>query len=360
MFPRKMSIAAKLIVGILVLVLEEGQAYFDDEGPKPCYVTAEKRCYYPDYYIHWTGVQCVYGSRGGPGECFIWLEWYMLWLYAAVGLTFGLGCLGCFCAPLFGWDLCAGCMVGSAVGYCLPCPCCAIPCLWYVYSSDARCELCGQKFRSNAIKEFSPAYTHKEACLKNNKSQLDQMPNSSLYKCKNCKNMLKLWPINKLEKSKCIKCENEIVNNGSNLHICFTCISVGTQHSGQGSEKGCSSKVINHNHWTNHHLCSRHTEEGNVIEVNFEDFASIPSVSRFIPSGADTELVEIASKEGPATSSLPPGWKVLTNPVTGAPYGLCDPSGNIKPLANENVPPPYEEAVASHSEQPLLSVKTFK
>ena len=54
--------------------------------------------------------------------------------------------------------------------------------------------------------------------------EYQRIPDSSNYFCKKCDDTpLKIWPPEKLAKSKCSKCCERITNSGDNLHLCFIC-----------------------------------------------------------------------------------------------------------------------------------------
>ena len=96
-----------------------------------------------------------------------------------------------------------------------------------------------------------------QQCYANNSADIDSYPDSSLYQCKTCEKPLKLWPIERLKKSDCIKCRDDIDNDGHNLHICFPCQRDQVQV---------------------HHLCSFHNIDTNgLLTVDFSDTDSIPS-----------------------------------------------------------------------------------
>ena len=99
------------------------------------------------------------------------------------------------------------------------------------------------------------------------------MPNSPLYSCKSCNNKpLKLWPADCLAESQCMKCEEKIVNNGRNLHVCFTCPETHVSH--------------------RQHLCGEHGDV-HLQRVVLVDFAKAIQSSdpvetdEFLPSEAD-------------------------------------------------------------------------
>jgi len=85
--------------------------------------------------------------------------------------------------------------------------------------------------------------------LRNNQTKFDNIPPSPLYRCKKCQKNLKLWPKENLSSSICKKCKNWINNDGTNLHVCFTC---------QGDIS------------IRNHLCSNHLGR-DILEVDFDD-----------------------------------------------------------------------------------------
>jgi len=140
-----------------------------------------------------------------------------------VALIIVLICLICSkdlrscCSQLF--LLCFGAIV------CLPClPCWILCCIF----SNYRCELCSEKVRTFNSK-------HREECVEENQEDYIAIPDSTLYECKKCDNILKVWP-EKLERSHCFKCNLELLNNGTNLHYCFLCeyAVCDAHHQGQG------------------------------------------------------------------------------------------------------------------------------
>jgi hypothetical protein len=69
--------------------------------------------------------------------------------------------------------------------------------------------------------------SHRTDCKEKLQDAYKSIPDSPMYSCSECNSPLKLWPVEKIEKSQCLKCRNfEIINSGSNLHMCFVCDSV--------------------------------------------------------------------------------------------------------------------------------------
>ena len=86
-----------------------------------------------------------------------------------------------------------------------------------------RCELCGKTFNDYTWIFRDQSKKHRKQCLRENRTEYDSIPDSSLYKCKNCHKDLKVWPVDKLEGTKCTKCDVDVTNDGTNIHVCFTC-----------------------------------------------------------------------------------------------------------------------------------------
>ena len=121
--------------------------------------------------------------------------------------------LRCRCAML--WDSCfsplASLLQEDQVRRLLPC---LIPDLHF------RCNLCGEdvKITTNTAKY------HKLVCKEYRMEEYERIADSTNYFCKKCDDApLKIWPAEKLAKTKCSKCSAKIINSGSNLHLCFIC-----------------------------------------------------------------------------------------------------------------------------------------
>jgi len=184
-----------------------------DQEKTACCVDAypdNKCCYVEDT----TGFEATYKYM------WRWHPWLFCWSMAAilVGICVVLGGI-CVCRKkvsngkgLFKFFL-YGC-------------CGALPCSWpfafigvllAVYLEKKECSLCKEQVRMNSG-------NHRPECKERLQNVYDYIPDSEMYSCADCNSPLKLWPVEKIEKSPCIKCRNfEIINSGSNLHMCFVC-----------------------------------------------------------------------------------------------------------------------------------------
>ena len=129
-------------------------------------------------------------------------------------------------------------------------------------TSFLRCELCGQIV---SVRE------HRYKCP----NLEPTMPNSTLYSCKS-------WPADCLAVSQCDKCEEKIVNNGRNLHVCFTCPKTHVSH--------------------RQHLCNDHGDV-HLQRVVLVDFSKAVETEEFLPS----EPVE--ERERGVVLTRQPSWQ---------------------------------------------------
>ena len=54
--------------------------------------------------------------------------------------------------------------------------------------------------------------------------EYQRITDSTNYFCKKCDDApLRIWPPEKLAKTKCSKCRERIINFEGNLHLCFIC-----------------------------------------------------------------------------------------------------------------------------------------
>lgn len=104
---------------------------------------------------------------------------------------------------------------------------CFLPCLWcpvcccFLCCSDQKpkCKLCGEEL----LGDLGDLGIHLEQCRQN--PAYGEIPDSPLYHCQKCDTHLKVWPADKIESMDCasLECSEEVKNNGSNIHLCFTC-----------------------------------------------------------------------------------------------------------------------------------------
>jgi len=115
------------------------------------------------------------------------------------------------------------------------------------------CELCGKGFSTFSWIFCGTGHSHRKTCLARHRAEYDAFPPSSLYKCSTCQKRLKVWPSSKLDESRCGFCDEEIINDDTNMHVCFPC-------AGKGP--------MNQNH-----LCNRHSlSQGRALTlVNWKD-----------------------------------------------------------------------------------------
>ena len=187
---------------------------------------------------------------------------------------------------------------------------------------------------------------HKFECLEKNEAEFDAIPSSPLYKCKKCQKQLKLWPVEKLSKSKCFKCGPypKYVNDGTNVHVCFFC-----------------------NNWNmDHHLCSKHHRGQEVIEVDFEEKSSIyEALEEKVEATEENGWMDVENPEEPSAPTAPSRWTGLKNMMSARaallkhqsnPSTIVDLTSEdmrytgrmFKRMVSSDVPPPptYEEAIA--------------
>ena len=193
---------------------------------------------------------------------------------------------------------------------------------------------------------------HHAECLEKNQAELDAIPSSPLYKCKKCQKQLKLWPVEKLSKTKCFKCDGEKYDNdGTNVHVCFTC-----------------------EDWNmDLHLCSKHHRGQEVIEVDFEEKSSIyealeEKVEATKEKDANEDaisLMDVENPEEPSAPTAPSRWTGLKNMMSARaallkhqsnPSTIVDLTSEdmrytgrrFKRMVSSDAPPPptYEEVVA--------------
>ena len=152
-----------------------------------------------------------------------------------------------------------------------------------------RCELCSQIVSDGE---------HRYKCP--NLERLTTMQNSTLYSCKSCSARLKLWPADCLAVSQCTKCEEKIVNNGRNLHVCFTCPRTHVSH--------------------RQHLCSDHRDV-HLQRVVLVDFSKAVETEEFLPSEPvdERERGEVMTRQPSWQQKISSARRVVeTNPIKTA------------------------------------------
>jgi len=123
----------------------------------------------------------------------------------------------------------------------------------------------------------------------------DNIPDSSLYKCATCRTKLKVWPRN-VARSRCTKCYEEIINDGTNLHVCFTC-------AGRGR-------------YDENHLCNAHSlsEEPDLTLVDWENDDNTFVIINHDDEEDDVEAMsrmrdQVSNDENDMTDTAPPGYE---------------------------------------------------
>jgi len=261
---------------------------------------------------------------------YILSTWWGVWGVIGVGLII----VTCICARMCGSNPCYAGLGAFCCVYPCVCASCAVPCCIILCVTDKKsCDLCGKEIRM--IEDDCDCFigNHRDECLEENRSEFDSIPPSTLYKCKTCVKPLKVWPVEKLLKGECRACDEEYENDGTNVHVCFTC---------------------QRTTYTKYHLCNNHhgLQPGEMRQVNFEDKDSLRASIRDItePSGTPTE------------PSAPPSYSGLSyirqnsNPSTIVDLATGDmryARGQIKRMVSREhpAPPTYEEAIADEDEE---------
>jgi len=123
-------------------------------------------------------------------------------------------------------------------------------------------------------------------------TEYSSIPYSDFYSCKKCNSRLKLWPMNKLSRSRCSKCKTKIENDGTNLHVCFTC------------PKDISEK---------NHLCSGHHAQGQgLVLVDFDDLENFGVEAQQYNLFSNVHTIP-ETKEGSIEYPPPPPYEYSTN-----------------------------------------------
>ena len=124
----------------------------------------------------------------------------------------------------------------------------------------------------------------------------DSIPDSSLYKCATCRTKLKVWPKNKVARTRCTICFDEVINDGTNLHVCFTC-------SGRGRND-------------ENHLCNSHSlsQEQNLTLVDWENDDNIFVIANHDDNDEDAQIMnqtrdQVLNDENDMADNAPPGYE---------------------------------------------------
>ena len=127
--------------------------------------------------------------------------------------------------------------------------------------------------------------------MRENHLLYNNIPDSELYKCNKCLMNLKVWPKEKLESAQCTYCEKKVTNDGTNVHVCFSC----------GGDHLLLDKYYCH-------LCSDHGQVGNMVEVTWEPdeffLATADSTSASAPPNP-----EVPPPEFDPTDIAPPTYE---------------------------------------------------
>lgn len=168
---------------------------------------------------------CLPQNSRGDWTQYLWQNhsWLFYWAFAGLGLA----SISATCVYFhdIGWS-CQKRVRKSATWFVGTCgvvlPCFGIPAffLWLLFFRKTRCKLCGEdvKIRANTYQ------SHKLVCKEYRMEEYQRIPDSTNYFCKKCDDApLKIWPPEKLAKTKCSKCRERIINFEGNLHLCFIC-----------------------------------------------------------------------------------------------------------------------------------------
>ena len=149
-----------------------------------------------------------------------------------------------------------------------------------------RCELCAKHFRNYQWNYRNGALKHRRKCLRENIEDYNNIPDSTLYKCNKCLKNLKVWPADKLQNIQCTYCKKIVINNGTNVHVCFR----------------CAGSFILQDPFK-FHICSDHQQTRHVVEITWEpesvDFglSVTNNHSNTDPPDIDTEDIALPTYE---------------------------------------------------------------
>jgi len=207
--------------------------------------------------------------------------------------------ISCVCCG----DCIFGCMAGLALAL-LPCItfpiCCACICS---ACNGYSCEICGKGFSMFRWIYCGVSHSHRKSCLAKHRTEYNAIPSSSLYTCSTCQKPLKLWPSSRLEETRCTYCEVQIINDDTNLHVCFPC-------AGKGP-------------YNQNHLCNRHgLTQGGLTRVNWPDKENFfqPEDEGPAVSGEENNHQENRNEEKSEVGIDPPGYEEATRYPTVSPW----------------------------------------